>query len=156
MSAVRPVAYFNSLWRHMATQAWVNIGSSNGLLPDGIKQLPQSNVNLPSINSMFRHHYEKIWRHQSVKTIFYIENCVLNHIFQWVDNKDYWRIGNGFFFFFFFFQIYLYRVKSIQYKNCSSMGPCHTTTTYTLTVTHTLTWHLHTLRSWGKFVRWIL
>ena len=22
--------------------------------------------------------------------------------------------------------------------------------------THTLTWHLHTLRSWGKFVRWIL
>ena len=52
---------------------------------------------------------------------------------------------NSIFFIFSLFQIYFYRVKSIQYKNCSSMGPCHTTTTYTLTVTHThtLTWHLH-------------
>ena len=27
-------------WRHMATEIWVNIGSGNGLLPEGIKPLP--------------------------------------------------------------------------------------------------------------------
>ena len=27
--------------RHMATQIWVNIGSGNGLLPDGTKPLPE-------------------------------------------------------------------------------------------------------------------
>ena len=32
----------NSLWwRHMATEVWVNIGSGNGLLPDGTKPLPE-------------------------------------------------------------------------------------------------------------------
>ena len=29
-----------ALWRHMVTKIWVNIGSRNGLLPDGTKQLP--------------------------------------------------------------------------------------------------------------------
>ena len=28
-------------WRHMATEIWVNIGSSNGLLPDGTNPLPE-------------------------------------------------------------------------------------------------------------------
>ena len=28
-------------WCHMATEIWVNIGSGNGLLPDGIKPLPE-------------------------------------------------------------------------------------------------------------------
>ena len=28
-------------WRHMATEIWVNIGSGNGLLPDGTKPLPE-------------------------------------------------------------------------------------------------------------------
>ena len=28
-------------WRHMATQIWVNIGSGNGLMPDGTKPLPK-------------------------------------------------------------------------------------------------------------------
>ena len=27
-------------WRHLATYIWVNIGSGNGFLPDGIKPLP--------------------------------------------------------------------------------------------------------------------
>ena len=29
-------------WIHMVTLIWVNIGSGNGLLPDGIKPLPES------------------------------------------------------------------------------------------------------------------
>ena len=28
-------------WHHMATEIWVNIGSGNGLLPDGTKPLPE-------------------------------------------------------------------------------------------------------------------
>ena len=28
-------------WRHMATEIWVNIGSGNGLSPDGTKPLPE-------------------------------------------------------------------------------------------------------------------
>ena len=28
-------------WRHMAAENWVNIGSGNGLLPDGTKPLPE-------------------------------------------------------------------------------------------------------------------
>ena len=28
-------------WHHMATETWVNIGSGNGLLPDGTKPLPE-------------------------------------------------------------------------------------------------------------------
>ena len=28
-------------WCHMVTQIWVNIGSGNGLLPDGSKPLPE-------------------------------------------------------------------------------------------------------------------
>ena len=30
-----------TLWRHVATQVWVNISSDNGLLPDGTKSLPE-------------------------------------------------------------------------------------------------------------------
>ena len=30
-----------ALWSHMATEIWVNIGSGNGLLPDGTKPLPE-------------------------------------------------------------------------------------------------------------------
>ena len=32
----------------MATQIWVNIGSGNGLLPDGTKPLPEPNICLSS------------------------------------------------------------------------------------------------------------
>ena len=28
-------------WHHMATRSWVNIGSGNGLFPDGTKPLPE-------------------------------------------------------------------------------------------------------------------
>ena len=28
-------------WHHRATEIWVNIGSGNGLLPDGTKPLPE-------------------------------------------------------------------------------------------------------------------
>ena len=28
-------------WRQMATEMWVNIGPDNGLLPDGIKKVPE-------------------------------------------------------------------------------------------------------------------
>ena len=37
----------------MATQIWVNMGSGNGLLPDGTKPLPEPmlNVNLSSVRS---------------------------------------------------------------------------------------------------------
>ena len=28
-------------WQQMATEIWVNIGSGNGLLPDGTKPLPE-------------------------------------------------------------------------------------------------------------------
>ena len=30
-----------ALWRHMATQIWVSIGSGDGLLSDGTKQFPE-------------------------------------------------------------------------------------------------------------------
>ena len=37
-------------WRHMATKIYVNIGSVNGLLPDGTKPLPPgTNVDLSSV-----------------------------------------------------------------------------------------------------------
>ena len=29
-------------WGHMVTEIWINIGSGNGLLPDGTKPLPES------------------------------------------------------------------------------------------------------------------
>ena len=32
---------YDNIWQHMATENWVNIGSGNGLLPDGTKPLPQ-------------------------------------------------------------------------------------------------------------------
>ena len=32
-------------WRHMATEVWVNIGSGNGLMPDGTKPLPEPMLN---------------------------------------------------------------------------------------------------------------
>ena len=35
----------------MATKIWVNIGSGNGLLPDGTKPLPEPNVDLSSVKS---------------------------------------------------------------------------------------------------------
>ena len=35
----------------MTTEIWVNIGSGNGLLPDGTKPLPEPNVDLSSIRS---------------------------------------------------------------------------------------------------------
>ena len=38
-----PARSFNvTLWHNMATEIWVNIGSGNGLLPDGTKPLPES------------------------------------------------------------------------------------------------------------------
>ena len=40
-------------WRHMATEIWVSIGSGNGLLPDGIKPLPKTNVDLSSVEGNF-------------------------------------------------------------------------------------------------------
>ena len=30
-----------ALWHHMVTLIWINIGSSNGLLPDGTRPLPE-------------------------------------------------------------------------------------------------------------------
>ena len=30
------------LWRHMATDIWVNIGSGNGLVPNDTKPLPEA------------------------------------------------------------------------------------------------------------------
>ena len=41
----------------MATEIWVNIGSGNGLLPDGTKPLPEvrTNVDLPSVRSIGIH-----------------------------------------------------------------------------------------------------
>ena len=36
--------WVNSLWHHMVTQIWINIGSGNGLSPEGIKQLPEPMV----------------------------------------------------------------------------------------------------------------
>ena len=35
----------------MATEIWVNIGSGNGLLPDGTKPLPEPNVDISSVRS---------------------------------------------------------------------------------------------------------
>ena len=33
------------------TEIWVNIGSGNGLVPDGIKPLPETNVDWSSVDS---------------------------------------------------------------------------------------------------------
>ena len=33
-----------ALWRHIAIEILVNIGSNNGLLPDGTKPLPLFNI----------------------------------------------------------------------------------------------------------------
>ena len=37
---VKPLAELKLI--HMATEIWVNIGSGNGLLPDGTKPLPEA------------------------------------------------------------------------------------------------------------------
>ena len=34
-------------WRHMTTEIWVNIGSGNGLLPDGTKPLTEPMLTYP-------------------------------------------------------------------------------------------------------------
>ena len=36
-------------WHHMMTEIWVNIGSGNGLLPDGTKPLPEPMLDLSSV-----------------------------------------------------------------------------------------------------------
>ena len=42
-SPFNPLKLIVAFWRHMETQIWVNIGSSNGLLPGDTKPLPEPN-----------------------------------------------------------------------------------------------------------------
>ena len=62
----------NSLWPSDAIK-WkrtVNIGSGNGLLPDGTKPLPDPMLTYHQygpVASIGGHYHEKVWRYQSVK-----------------------------------------------------------------------------------------
>ena len=48
-------ALFHHWWRHKATWIWVNIGSGNGLLPDGTQAITWTNVDLWSVRSSYIH-----------------------------------------------------------------------------------------------------
>ena len=65
-------------WCHMATKIWINIGSGNGLLPDGTKPLPEpmltdhqwsplSPVTFILITGQF---YKRYLNHQSLKSVW--------------------------------------------------------------------------------------
>ena len=53
--------------------------------------------------------------------------------------------------FYFFISNIFIQGKTIQYKHCSSMGPCHTNKVSKQTSMHT-SLYLHTLRTWDKFI----
>ena len=55
--------------RHKATRSWVNIGSRNGLLPNGTKPLPEPMLTYHQQGPVvfIGGHYHEIWRCQSVK-----------------------------------------------------------------------------------------
>ena len=50
----RLIRHIEAWWRHMASQNWVNFGSSNDLLPDGITR---NNAGLPLIMYIFQRHF---------------------------------------------------------------------------------------------------
>ena len=59
-----------ALWRHMVTRNRVNIGTGNGLLPDGAKSLPEpmlTYIQQCPVVFIWGHYHNKIWRYQSVK-----------------------------------------------------------------------------------------
>ena len=48
MNTACVMAIFDAIWR----QIWVNIGSGNGLLPDGTKPLPEPKVRINNIPAL--------------------------------------------------------------------------------------------------------
>ena len=73
MYHISSMIFINQLivaWRHhKATRNWVNIGSGNGLLPDGTKPLPEPMLTYHQYGPVAFigwHYHEKIW-YQSVK-----------------------------------------------------------------------------------------
>ena len=63
-----------------------------------------------------------------------------------------------FYLFFFISNIFIQsKIPSVQKLLFhGALSHNHYIHTHSHTHTHSFTWHLHTLRSWGKFVRWIL
>ena len=62
-----------ALWRHMATEIWVNIGSGNGLLPDGSKPLPEpvlTDHQLSPVTFILRQFHKICLNHQSLKSVW--------------------------------------------------------------------------------------
>ena len=53
-------------WHHMVMEIWVNIGSVNGLLPDGTKPLLEPMLTYHQLGpvAIILAQYHKIWRHQ--------------------------------------------------------------------------------------------
>ena len=76
-------------WRHMVTWIWINIGSGNGLLPDGTKPLPEPMLTYHQRGSVAfssEQFHRKCSRYQFVKQIW-IYNFKIISTFsrgQWV------------------------------------------------------------------------
>ena len=76
-------------WRHMVTEIWVNIGSGNGLLPDGTKPLPEpilTDHQWSPVTFILGQYHKRCLNHQSLKS----ENCMSKILFkfpsgQWVN-----------------------------------------------------------------------
>ena len=72
---------FVALWRHMATEIWVNIGSGNGVLPDGTKPLPEpmlTDLQWSPVTFILGQFHKWCLNHQSLKSVWklHIENVI--------------------------------------------------------------------------------
>ena len=81
----REILFFNSLWRHMVTYIWFDIGSGNGLfLPSEIK--PLSGLKLPYHQ---RHSVAFDWGNWNKKMLT-VTYCPIQ---QWIFCQQYWWPG---------------------------------------------------------------
>ena len=76
---------YSILTHHMATKIWVNTGSSNGLLPDGTKPLPEpmsTDHQWSPVTRILGQFYKRYLNNQSPKSI-----CKL-HIYNFIKNSQ--------------------------------------------------------------------
>ena len=81
----------------MATVIWVNIGSGNGLLPDGMEQLPEpmlTDHQLSPVTFILGQFHEKCLNHQSLKSFLKITSKISFKLSrgQWVNE---WGISSS-------------------------------------------------------------
>ena len=61
-----PLAIIVAQWHHIALEIFVNTGSGNGLMPDGMKPLPQVDLNTHDINPKFFLWNLQIWHYTDI------------------------------------------------------------------------------------------